>query len=135
MNSLVVLAYLLCISTAERTPQTQGHSLSCYKCYSEVSWEDCDKKQYAVHCIPGYGDEVCTTVKRTWWVKTNSSQHQKVSYSKNCNYAEGCTDEECREIGRQCTLSVKCCSSYLCNTSVIESANFIFIAAFLCLAL
>lgn len=112
---------------------TVGHSLACYKCYSDTSWEDCDKEMYAVNCSVGY-DEVCTKLVRTWWDDTKSgSEQQMTSYARGCDLAEACADKECKEKGWECT--IECCSTNLCNTSITILPNFLLIEVFLYLAL
>lgn len=109
---------------------TEEHSLTCYRCYSTTSWEDCDKKMRAENCPTGY-DEVCTKIKRTEWVdiKNSSQQEKKVHYFRGCDLAKACSGKECREKDWDCT--VACCSTDLCNsnTSVNMLASFILTAA------
>ena len=109
---------------------TVEHSLACYKCYSETSWEDCDKNVHGMNCIAGY-DEVCITIEKT--SRDEHSELPTTSYSRLCTIATQCTQEECRQNGWNCT--IECCSSNLCNVNIIMSPHALLIGVFLCLAL
>lgn len=115
----------------ERTPQAQGRKLSCYKCHSQTSWEDCERKMYAVEC-ERHEDE-CYTIQFTKRVITNTTVTQIVTYARGCNTPEGCSYEECRENNWECILD--CCDTHFCNASVLMSENFLFIVISLRLAL
>lgn len=131
MTRLLFLLMLSAVMKANGEAGTE-HSLTCYKCYSETSWEDCDKKMYGMNCSAPL-NEVCIKVENTWWDDTKNSSEQKTSYGRLCYHAEGCTLNECRENNWEC--KIDCCNTNLCNASTIMSPHALLIGVFLCFAL
>lgn len=122
----LLLAFLLanCTSKQERSSQTQGQKLRCYKCYSPESWSNCRENLTAVECTR-QGD-ICYKIKRTRWVRSETEKLE-VSYAMGCNVPETCSGEECKEHEWHCDLS--CCNTDFCNGTVRMPGTLFFIIA------
>ena len=86
-----------------------SEGLQCYVCYSNISWEHCEKSMTTFEC-PSPANEVCV------------KDHQKASnknraprFSRHCGLAEECTNKHCMAVGIEC--DPHCCHSDLCNTA------------------
>ena len=106
------------------TDNKEGHSLSCYHCYSNKSWESCNDQVKGVICPDD--TNVCTEKKITRWKEQNDKRVQITEFVKQCDHAEGCSDEECKELGWSCV--VKCCNQDMCNTCVVNTASLVVMA-------
>ena len=71
-------------------------------------------------------NNVCTEKKITRKIKQNDKRVQITEFVKQCDYAEGCSDEECKELGWSCV--VKCCNQDMCNTCVVNTASLVVMA-------
>ncbi|RMX59933.1 hypothetical protein pdam_00001127 [Pocillopora damicornis] len=58
----------------------KGLSLSCYKCYSTISWEDCFNKSTVVNCESN--DDVCFN---TYTAVKQKDDQQKLQFSAYCD--------------------------------------------------
>ncbi|XP_020626053.1 uncharacterized protein LOC110063410 [Orbicella faveolata] len=132
MKTRVLLLFMLLAVMELNGENGNEHSLACYKCDSETSWEDCDKNMHGMNCSAKYS-EVCIKVERTWWDDQKNSSELKTSYARYCTLAEDCTKKECRERKWEC--KIDCCFTNMCNTSIITSPHALLIGVFLCLAL
>ncbi|XP_073246729.1 uncharacterized protein [Porites lutea] len=90
--------------------------LRCFLCFSENSWEHCDKTSRVIDCKPGF-DEACLKMTQNEWEKKNGTKTGKVltRYMKYCAKSEQCSDTQCKEMGWQC--KVDCCTEDLCNSN------------------
>ena len=95
---------------------TPKPKLRCLLCYSQNSWEHCDKESKVVNCPPGF-DEACLTMTPNEWEKKNGTKTGKVltRYLKYCAQHQQCSDAQCKEVGSRCT--VECCTEDLCNSN------------------
>ena len=59
---------------------SSGLSLSCYKCYSTISWEDCFNKSTVVNCESN--DDVCFN---TYTAVKQKDDQQKLQFSAYCS--------------------------------------------------
>ncbi|CAH3013650.1 unnamed protein product [Porites evermanni] len=106
------------------TDNKEERSLSCYHCYSNKSWENCNDQVKGVICPDD--NNVCTEKKITRKIKQNDKRVQITEFVKQCDHAEGCSDEECKELGWSCV--VKCCNQDMCNTCVVNTASLVVMA-------
>ena len=93
-------------------PCFSEQDLKCYLCYSNKSWEECDKDKTAVVCNSKH-NEVC--IKLQYIENDDTEKGYKEAFVKMCGQAKRCTNKECQEKYKTC--QVDCCHKDLCNVA------------------
>ena len=93
-------------------PCFSEQDLKCYLCYSNKSWEECDKDKTAVVCNSKH-NEVC--IKLQSIENDDTEKGYKEAFVKMCGQAKRCTNKECQEKYKTC--QVDCCHKDLCNVA------------------
>lgn len=100
---------------------SSGLSLSCYTCYSTISWEDCFNKSTVVNCKSN--DKVCSN---TFTAMKQKDDQQILQFSAFCLSKNRCDNEKCRKevAGRgeykAVNCKVSCCETDQCNIPVVS---------------
>lgn len=99
----------------------KGLSLSCYKCYSTISWEDCFNNSTVVNCESN--DDVCFN---TYTAVKQKDDQQKLQFSAYCGPKKSCDNEKCRKEmagtgeNKAVNCKVSCCETDQCNIPVVS---------------
>ena len=89
-----------------------GDGLKCYTCFTQKSWDECEKEEEKSVCPPGHND-VCIKLHLVEHGEEPGNYNE--NFAKMCGRAEMCTDKECKENGKYC--KVDCCHNDFCNST------------------
>ena len=93
-------------------PCLSEEDLKCYLCYSNKSWDECEKDKKIGVCYPKHG-EVCVKIHLV--ENDDTEKGHKEAFVKMCGQAQLCTDKGCQKKSKTC--QVDCCHSDLCNVA------------------
>ncbi|PFX20199.1 uncharacterized protein LOC111337169 [Stylophora pistillata] len=96
-----------------------GADLKCYLCWSNKSWEDCEKTEYLRDCVTDH-DEVCIRQHQVTNDDSSDEGYKEV-YMKMCGQARLCSVKDCEKSSTTC--QIDCCHSDSCNTATKRAAN------------
>ena len=96
-------------------------SLRCERCFSDVSWQDCNQQITYDECDAA--KTICIKAHRMFLM---NSGRRLQRFIKACYFPEMCATEECRETGRHglnaSWCEVQCCDQTdFCNEGVTPS--------------
>lgn len=87
-----------------------SENLKCYMCYSNKTWDECEKGKTPVECLHEH-DDVC--IKMKYIENDDTDKGFKQAFVKMCGRATLCTNKECRYKYKTC--HIDCCHNDLCN--------------------
>ena len=119
-NSFFVSTYVACRESQDDTnfrivylpAPCLCEDLKCYLCWSNKSWDECEKDKKIGVCYPEH-DEVCITMHHI--ENDDTEKGYKETFIKMCGQAQLCTNKGCQEKSKTC--QVDCCHSDLCNAA------------------
>ncbi|XP_066022218.1 uncharacterized protein [Pocillopora verrucosa] len=102
----------------------KGLSLSCYICYSTISWEDCFNTSTVRNCKSG-----AVACVNTFTAVKQKDDRQKFQFTAYCDFKDSCDKEKCRkEVARRgeykaVNCKVSCCETDQCNMAVVSKGQ------------
>lgn len=109
ISSLIIAVFLIGLAQ-------KGVSLSCYVCYSTISWKDCFNKGRVRNC--NLDKAVCSN---TFTAEKQKDDQQKLQFAATCLPKKNCNKETCREDmgssgeNKAVNCEISCCETDKCN--------------------
>lgn len=106
MKAVIFSSLLLCISVA--------HELKCYKCFSTISWEDCETNNEKKTCEEG--QERC--------IRAYTEYGGSKNFTRDCLDTASCDNkgvylQTCMAASNS-TCELTCCPGELCNNADVH---------------